>query len=181
MSSIRRFTFIAALLILCVTHPALAQIYGGQLSGPAESPANASPGTGSTTVSYAMALHTLQVDVSFSGLLGMTTASHIHCCTVTPGTSTAGVATQVPTFSGFPLGVTAGAYSQSFDLTMSASFNPAFVTANGGSVTTAEAALALGIASGRAYLNVHSTVFPGGEIRTFLLLDDIFADDFEGP
>ena len=45
--------------------------------------------------------------------------------------------------------------------------HPAFVTAEG-SVATAEASLLAGIAAGDAYLNIHTTVIPGGEIRGFL-------------
>jgi hypothetical protein len=71
------------------------------------------------------------IDVSFSGLLGTTTASHIHCCTPTPLSGTAGVATTTPTFAGFPLGVTSGTYMNTLDLTLASSYNPAFVTANG--------------------------------------------------
>jgi hypothetical protein len=138
----------------------------GVLSGPKENPSNASPGTGFTTVVYDATAHTLSVDVSFSGLLGTTTASHIHCCVAAPGN--VGVATTTPTFPGFPLGVTSGTYSHTLDLTQASSFNPAFVTANGGTTAGAEAALANGFAGGTAYLNVHTTVVPGGEIRSFL-------------
>jgi hypothetical protein len=144
-----------------------AATYTGSLTGPAESPPNASPGTGATTVTYDSATHLLTVDVTFSGLLGNTTAAHIHCCTATAFTGTAGVATQTPSFSGFPTGVTSGSYNNTFDLTLAASFNPAFVTANG-SVAAAEAALAAGLSNGKTYLNVHSTQFGGGEIRSFL-------------
>jgi MYXO-CTERM domain-containing protein len=35
-------------------------------------------------------------------------------------------------------------------------------------VANAETALLNGIAAGEAYLNVHSSVFPGGEIRGYL-------------
>jgi hypothetical protein len=109
------------------------------------------------------------VSDTFSGLTSGTTASHIHCCTVVPGVSTAGVATQVPTFSGFPLGVTSGSYSMLFDMTQASTWNPAFVTASGGTPAGAEAALVAGALAGRAYLNIHTTNFGGGEIRGFLV------------
>ena len=103
--------------------------YDAFLSGPNESPPNASPGTGFAIVDYDNVAHTLLVDVSFSGLLGTTTASHIHAATAVPGTGTAGVATTTPYFTGFPLGVTSGSYSNVLDLTMASSYNPAYVTA----------------------------------------------------
>jgi hypothetical protein len=113
--------------------------------------------------------NTLEVNVTFSGLLGTTTASHIHCCTADPLTGTAGVATQTPFFVGFPIGVTSGTYDHIFDLTLTSTYNAPFVTANGGTAAGAEAALAAGMADGRAYLNVHTTFRPGGEIRGFLV------------
>jgi hypothetical protein len=76
--------------------------------------------------------------------------------------------TTTPTFAGFPLGVTAGTYDNTLDLTQASSFNPAFVTAQG-SVANAEAALVQSLADGKAYLNIHSSVYPGGEIRGFLM------------
>jgi hypothetical protein len=94
---------------------------------------------------------------AFSGLLGTTTASHIHCCTALPGVGTARVATQVPSFAGFPNGVTSGSYSMNFDMTQDATRNPAFITANGGTVTGAESVLAAVAAAGDAYLIFSST------------------------
>jgi MYXO-CTERM domain-containing protein len=108
------------------------------------------------------------VDVSFSGLLGTTTASHIHCCTAAPGTGNVGVATQVPTFILFPLGVTSGTYTHAFDLTLDSTYNPAFELAHGGTAASAEAALLAGLNADEAYLNIHTVQFPGGEIRGFL-------------
>ena len=142
--------------------------YEAFLTGPNESPPNASPATGFALVDYDNVLHTSMVDVTFSGLLGTTTASHIHAPTASPGTSTAGVATTTPYFTGFPIGVTSGTYSNTLDVTSSSSWNPAYVTANGGTTAGAEAALAAAMAAGEAYLNIHSTVVPGGEIRGFL-------------
>jgi hypothetical protein len=139
-------------------------VYTASLSGGAEIPPNASPGTGFATITIDTAAHSLLVDVDFEDLSGNTTAAHIHCCTL-PG-SNAGVATQTPTFSGFPLGVTSGSYtSLLFDLTLASSFNAAFITANGGTPAGAEAALAAGLANGEAYFNIHTTQFGGGEIR----------------
>jgi hypothetical protein len=142
--------------------------YTAILDGPSEFPANASPGTGFAQVNYDDVAHTLFVDVTFSGLLGTTTASHIHSATAVPGTGTVGVATTTPTFAGFPLGVTSGAYINTLDLTLASSWNPSYITANGGTTAGAEAALATGLAAGEAYLNIHTTVVPGGEIRGFL-------------
>jgi len=143
-------------------------VYFADLSGPAESPPTSSLGTGSARVDLDLTAHTLQVQVTFGGLVAATTASHIHACTTTAAIGTAGVATQVPTFVGFPLGVTSGSYVHTFDTRDAATYNPAFVTANGGTAAGAESALAECVATGRAYLNVHSTAFPGGEIRGFL-------------
>jgi len=144
-------------------------IYTSFLTRPNESPTNNSPATGSALVTIDTLLHTMQVQVSFSGLTGNTTASHIHSPTAAPGTGTAGVATITPTFTGFPLGVTSGTYNQTFDLTSTSSYNPAFVTANGGTTAGAEAALLAGLAADEAYLNIHTSTFGGGEIRGFLV------------
>jgi len=143
--------------------------YSVSLDGPSESPANASPGIGSGTVNYDDSAHTLQLQVSFSGLTGTTTASHIHAPTVSPFSGTANVATTVPSFAGFPLGVTSGSYSDTLDLTSASSYNPAFISANGGTPAGAESALAAAMAGGEAYWNIHSSTFNGGEIRGFLV------------
>jgi hypothetical protein len=63
--------------------------------------------------------------------------------------------------------VTTGTFDNTFNLTMASSFNPAFVTAEGG-VAQAEAALETALLQGRTYINIHTTGFPGGEIRGFL-------------
>jgi hypothetical protein len=158
----------ATIVALAPSSHAAPIIYIAHLDGPSESPPNSSPGTGFAEVDFDLAANFMRVQVSFSGLQGTTTASHIHSATAVPGTGTAIVATTTPTFPGFPLGVTSGTYDQTFDMSLASSYNPAFVTANGGTVASAEAALAAGLAAGEAYLNIHTTVVPGGEIRGFL-------------
>jgi hypothetical protein len=143
--------------------------YTAALSGPAESPPNASPGTGSGTVIFDTTANTMTLDIGFSGLTAGTTASHLHCCTTSPFTGAAGVATTTPSFAGFPLGVTSGTFHNVLDLTLATSWNPAFVTANGGTTASAEATLLAGAAAGEVYWNIHTLNFPGGEIRGFLV------------
>lgn len=133
-------------------------------------PVVVSPGTGFAVVTYDDVAHTLRVQASFSGLLGNTTAAHIHA----PGApgANAGVATQLPSFAGFPLGVTAGSMDQTLDLTLASSWNPTFITNNGGTTASAEAALAGFLDAGQAYFNVHTAApgRPAGEIRGNLLV-----------
>jgi hypothetical protein len=141
--------------------------YVTSLSGPNESPPNASTGTGTATLVVDTATHLWTLHVQFSGLVGNTTMSHTHAPTAVAGTGTASVATTTPTYAGFPLGVTAGTYDNIFDMTQSSSYNPSYVTANGGNTASAEAALAAAIAAGKTYLNIHTQFVPSGEIRGF--------------
>jgi hypothetical protein len=155
-----------SLMVAAPQSSAAILVYTTSLSGPAESPPNASLGTGFTEVDINTSAQTMEVKTTFSGLTSNTTASHIHCCVVAPGTAI--VATTVPSFPGFPLGVTSGTFDNTFDLTLASTYNPAFVTASGGTVASAEAGLLAGLAAGTAYDNVHTTNFPNGEIRGFL-------------
>jgi len=174
-----RFTksVLLSAFFLCAFYVVQAQVYYATLTGPNEFPANTSPGTGKAVVTIDGNL--MRVQVTFSGLVpqtsagapSATTASDIHAPTPVPLslTSTAGVATTTPTFTGFPLGVREGSYDHTFDMTLASSYNPAYITANGGTPASAFTALKAAISAGRSYLNIHSNAFPGGEIRGFLL------------
>ncbi len=164
----RAILFAAALAASAISTSAAAAtfVFQALLDGPSEAPPNASPGTGFAQLTWDTVAHSANLQVTFSGLVGTTTASHIHGATAAANTGTAGVATQTPTFSGFPLGVTSGTYNNTFDTADAAFYNPSYVTAQGG-VAGAEAALLLALQQERAYLNLHTNVFPGGEIRGF--------------
>jgi hypothetical protein len=138
------------------------------LNGPSEVPANASPGLGSGTIAYDNVARTLSFNVNFSGLLGNVTAAHIHGATASPFAGTAGVVLSPSTLAGFPLGVTSGSYNHVLDLSLTSSYPASYITANGGTTLGAEAAITSAMAAGRTYLNIHSTVYGGGEIRGFL-------------
>jgi hypothetical protein len=149
---------------------AATTVLSANLSQANEVPPTLSPGTGTAIVTLDTTVQTLRVQETFSGLGSGTTASHIHCCLASPflpGVNV-GVATTVPTFPGFPLGVTSGTYDMTFDLTASSTYNPAFVTAEGGTVAGAEAALVAALLAGETYINIHTVNFGGGEIRGFL-------------
>lgn len=144
------------------------------LSGLSEVPPNPSTGTGSVSLVLDTTAQTLGGTIVFSGLSGTSSAAHIHCCLAAPfGGGNVGVATLVPAFPGFPLGVTSGTDTFLLDLTQSSSYNPGFITAEGGLVANAEAALIAGLESDRTYLNIHSSAFPGGEIRGFVVPEPV--------
>jgi CHRD domain/PEP-CTERM motif len=129
-------------------------------SGSQEVPVRVTPGTGVGFVTLNGNL--LSFSITFTGLTTPTVDSHIHCCA--PIGSNAGVAVGF-TSTGFPLGVTSGSYSHTFDLTDISIYKAAFLAANGGTAASAAAALTTNLVNGLTYLNIHTTQFPGGEIR----------------
>jgi len=146
------------------------------LSAPLEmNPNDNSPGTGTAVVTLEPG-DMMRVQVTFSGLMSGTTASHIHCCLPAPfQNANEPVGTTIPTFPGFPLGVTSGTYDRIFDLTANSTYNlvnmPPGNTGHsflGTSAATAEPVFVAALLAGETYLNIHSTAFPGGEIRGFL-------------
>jgi CHRD domain len=156
---------VAALMLSAPAVHADPMTFIANLSGANELPVpNNSPGTGLATVVLDPTAQTIQVSATFSGLTSPNiTGAHIHCCA--PFGTNAGVATTIPVFPGFPLGMTSGTYSsQVFDLTQPLIYNPAFVGM--GTIAQAEAALIAGIENGQTYFNIHTSPnFLGGEIR----------------
>jgi len=162
--------FVAAFAALSGVAKADPLVFTATLSGLNEKPLSTdSPGTGFAVVTVDGNIMT--VTVNFSGLVSTTsngspsgtTAAHIHCCA--PATGVAGVATPLPTFPGFPSGVTSGTYTNTFDLTLASTYNANFINANGGTVEGARLAFLNGLQAGQTYFNIHSNAFPGGEIR----------------
>src|SRR5215212_7455876 len=106
--------FLMGIVLLASIPNAQAQIYRAVLSGTNEIPVVVTPGTGLAIVTLNPVTHQMRVKATFNSLIGTTTASHVHCCVVQPGN--AGVATTTPTFPGTPLGVTAGSWDQTYDM-----------------------------------------------------------------
>ena len=163
----------AAMLVAApLAHPSLIHLQA-ILAGANESPPTPSAGTGIADLQLDTFAQTLAGHIVFSGLTGTTSAAHIHCCLPSPylTNTNVGVATLLPAFPNFPLGVMSGVDDFLLDLTMATSYNPAFVTAQGG-LANAEAALIGGLTSGRTYLNIHTNLFPTGEIRGFVTVPE---------
>lgn len=146
-SSLRVASAIAA-LSAAFAFPASATVtsFSALLSNVGE-PNPTSPATGSATVELDDVALTVDVLVNFANLTANASAGHIHCCTTLPGTGSVGVAVG---FTGFPAAMS-GVYASVFTLSAS-SF----------------ASLAAGMSAGKAYVNLHSSLHPGGEIRGFL-------------
>ena len=125
--------------------------------------------TGSGFAFFSLSGSLLSIEANWSGLSGTTTVAHIHCCTALPNAGTAGVAVTPGTLPGFPMGTQAGAYSITVDLADQASYTASFVNNfGGGTVGGAQAALTTAFGEDAAYFNIHSTTYPGGEIRGFI-------------
>lgn len=146
---------------------AAAENFVGVLSEEAGSTLG-SQGTGAAIVTIDDVLSTMRVQTLFFNLTGTTTVAHIHCCTAVPFSGNAGVATTTPTFPGFPENVRLGSYDQTFDMTLPSSWNPTFINNNGGTTASAFDTLVTGMRAGQAYLNIHTSAAPGGEIRALL-------------
>ena len=135
--------------------PANISPFRNTYSGAQEVPPNASPGTGMIIGSYNHATNTIAFSIFFRGLTTNTTVAHFHG--PAPVGAGAGVAIL---HAGFPVGVTTGFYSASNVLT---------------DVQETQ------LLSGLWYSNIHTTMFPGGELRAQVQLTDILAPVVSAP
>ena len=149
---------LGALLVSAPAHAASFTIHT-VMTGLNEVPPNPSPAIGEADITVNGNL--LTVDMDWSGLIGGNpSAAHIHCCTA-PGTNV-GVAVGLPSFPS----TTSGSYFHVFDMNDPSIYAAAFLNGfGGGTAAGAQAALIAGMIAGRAYTNIHNSVFPGGEIR----------------
>ena len=122
-------------------------------------------GSGQAFVTIDTAIDRIRISFSYSGLSGVTTVAHIHCCVASPGT--VGVAIVPPSLPGFVTLVSMGSYNREIDLSLAANFGGGFRSAATAAGQPFDEFLLSGLLAGRAYLNIHSNIFPAGEIRGF--------------
>lgn len=117
--------------------PVTVTTYNMNLNGASEVPANSSAGTAAVRVTLDQATGDVVVDGTFTGLTTPVTAAHIHG----PAAAGANAAIIVPlTITGTTAGTVSG-------------------TGNMSSVQMND------MLTGMTYLNIHSSMFPSGEIR----------------
>ena len=75
----------------------------------------------------------------------------------------------MPTFISFPLGVTSGAYQNTFDMTLASSWNPHVHHQPWWHAGVGVRRFLAAWLAGQPYLNIHTDFAPGGEIRGQLL------------
>lgn len=145
----KRISVLALLVVLFAASSSSATIktYTSFLTGLGENPPNASPATGIGTIVLDDVALTITVNENWSGLLAPATASHIH--------GVAGVGANASVlfpFSGVPAATSGAIPQQVFSITA-------------GQIASFDAGL--------MYFNVHTSVFPGGEIRDQTHLDPV--------
>ncbi len=124
-------------------------------------------GSGTALLTIDEIANLMSIQVVFEGLSGNTTVAHIHGPTGSPFNGSASVMTTTPSFAGFPSGVKSGTYSRTLDLLNNTTYRAGFISDNGGTVEGARDAFLSALVGKKAYLNVHTFAFPGGEIRGF--------------
>ncbi|MBL8048314.1 MAG: CHRD domain-containing protein [Chthonomonas sp.] len=168
LSDMRFFKVFLFFGVVQVAGLAQANLYffTGTLRGATVVPANSSTGTGHVFIVVDTSIHTMRIRLNFAGLAGNTTGAQIHDSN---GNATNGLAaTEAPSFSGFPLGVQSGSMDMTYSLAQSSTYNPAFIAASGGTTFRAYHQLLGRMLAYRAYFNVRSSAFTGGELRANL-------------
>ena len=153
--------------------------YTADLKGATVSPPSGSTALGHVVVVIDEDLHRMQILVEFSDLVGAVTEVHLHGPTAEVFAGAASAITPSPAPAGFPTGVTSGTYTSSlFDLESASSYDPAFVAAHPPFVTNSMQAMFDALNAGTAYFDIHTTAFPDGEVRGFVVfVPGDFDDD----
>jgi hypothetical protein len=143
---VKRYNFPFFLFLLLIfSIPLQSQIHyytNLQMSGSKENPATGSTAKGVFNGWYDESSNMLGFTATFQGLSGPTSAAHFHG----PAHPDSNAGVQIG-WTGFPTGLTSGSFSDTVTLT---------------------AAQETQLLAGRWYTNIHTSVYPGGEIRTQL-------------
>ena len=110
----------------------------GNASGSQETPSNTTMGTATLTGTYNASTNSLQYNISWTGLTGAATAMHFH------GPASMGV---------------------SADVLVGLEITTNGVSGNGTGTITVNDAFETALLAGKVYYNIHTALYPAGEIR----------------
>ncbi len=168
MSPFKQAVLMCSALMLTTATAHAATTFTSRLSGLNEIPnANNSAGTGVATAAFFNANNSIRLTGSFQNLTGLTLLGHLHCCSTRAANGAQAIDfTENP---GFQRGVRSGSFDLTYDLLDAATYTAAFLTASGGTALGARNRLFTNFNNELGYFNIHSTVFPGGELRGHLV------------
>jgi hypothetical protein len=152
-------------LVLAFTvpaHPAIITWYG-ELTGDQEIPPSGAMGTGWGNVEYDTVQNTLSVYLEWADLTGPGVQAHIHCCVASPP-GNVGIALDL-WLPADPARPETGSYANTWDLDLVNPFRASFLSGSTADEKRDALFAAMDANEGRAYFNIHTALFPGGEIR----------------
>ena len=152
---------VVAVLLASASHAATF-VYTAALNGTNENPTNSSTAAGTATITIDTTAQQMAVTLTFSGLTAAATAAHLHCCASAPTN-----AAVLISLTALLPAATSGSYTTTFDMTQTSFYSGTFVADNGGTAAGAEAALMADLTGGTVYANIHTSTYPGGEIRGY--------------
>ena len=164
MSLMKKTLFALSTVVMATASAQAATTFTSRLSGLNEIPnANNSAGTGVATAAFFNSNNSIRLTGSFQNLTGLSLLGHLHCCSTRAANGAQAIDfTENP---GFQRGVRSGSFDLTYDLLDAATYTAAFLTASGGTALGARNRLFSNFNNELGYFNIHSTVFPGGELR----------------
>jgi CHRD domain-containing protein len=148
----------AALLAACGGPKGSDTNFVSALNSANEVGPNANTSAGTATATYTVSGTTVSYAITYSGLSGPPTQSHIHV-----GTDTVNGGVVVP-FTGLP-NAASGTFTGTFTAANIAAGTAGGVTINKNDLDS----LLTAMRNGQAYTNIHTNARPGGEIRGQIL------------
>lgn len=157
----RNVSRLAIVALALAAAPLAAATFTTTLSGANETIPNASPATGTGTLTLSSDQNSIHVQLNWVGLTAPAAASHIHCCAFQGANGPVAVGFDTPA-------ATSGSIDRTYDLTLLSTYGAGFQP--GQDAATKRAAFLAGLFGGLTYFNVHNANFPAGEIRGQLAL-----------
>ena len=134
--------------------------YNTTLSSLNQVPPQESSASGTGQLTLASDQNSFTILMNYTGLSSAIAGAHVHCCASAAANAPIAIEFTLP--AGNP---ETGSITGNYNLTLASTYTAGFLAAGGGTAAGAQSLFLNGLTSGLAYLNIHSTVYPAGEIR----------------